>query len=488
MESNFQLGLSRHEAQEARRKAQQGLGRPIISATLGNTQFVAVGDRTAFGPWKTFGDFLDWNLKQSFTEEWATSEGAIQGENRHPLLQWLDVIAKQQVADVRTAGEVHARPVIGAAAAYFALAYNLYLLDHNAELQRRLLNRLRLKSQFHGAYYETFVSAYFILAGFTITLEDEDHPDSTHCEFWATAPNSGEKYWIEAKARGPLKDHFDVGTQLYKALKKRADEARIIFIDLNVMDNVLKESIVNTLSHAIRSREPHLKINDEPAPAAYVLVTNYPVHLDLEGAPGRRMLVPVGFKIPDFGAGVQYPDLKTAYVAKQRHLSVYKLIDHFRKYTIPSTFDGEVPEFAFGFAERKWLVGQSYEFDGLENGPYLLTSGAVLVEESKAALALIDQSDNTFVHFVDLTAHEVSAFLRHPESFFGEHDRNAVVRRADTPFEMFELLMESYGNTPRTTLLEFLASAPDLAQLELLSDHDLLMEYCTRVVGSMTFK
>ena len=42
----------------------------------------------------------------------------------------------------------------GAVAAYMNLAYDLYALDHNAELQAKLIGRLHSREHFSGARYE----------------------------------------------------------------------------------------------------------------------------------------------------------------------------------------------------------------------------------------------------------------------------------------------------------------------------------------------
>jgi hypothetical protein len=49
--------------------------------------------------------------------------------------------------------EVHSTEVTGFVACYLGVAYALYLLDHNAELQARLISRLKNPGNFHGAYY-----------------------------------------------------------------------------------------------------------------------------------------------------------------------------------------------------------------------------------------------------------------------------------------------------------------------------------------------
>ena len=97
--------------------------------------------------------------------------------------------------------EIQSSPMTGAIFALLNLSYNLFLLEHNLELQEKIITRLKNKQQFQGVLYETYVSAVFIRAGFNLELENEDDSLTSHCEFTATAPMTGTKYSIEAKAR-----------------------------------------------------------------------------------------------------------------------------------------------------------------------------------------------------------------------------------------------------------------------------------------------
>ncbi len=50
-------------------------------------------------------------------------------------------------------GEIFNIPSTGAIIAYNSLAYNLYLLDHNAEVQNFLINRLKKKDHFYTSVF-----------------------------------------------------------------------------------------------------------------------------------------------------------------------------------------------------------------------------------------------------------------------------------------------------------------------------------------------
>ena len=271
--------LEVHKAIELRREQQQGLGsRPIIGTVFKGKQIVGVGNTIHYGNWKTFFDFLGDYIKKMLGGDWGNAEIAKPLSERHPVLQWYEAVCHHQQNTALEPGMVHSAPLTGATAAYFGLAYNLYLLARNVELQRNMVARLKNPSQFHGAYYETLVAAWFILAGFDLTLEDESDPTNSHCEFTARSTNSGKTYSVEAKSRGPNKDHLDVGNQLVKALRKAAAHPRIVMIDVNVPHDPARtaEVWVQELARGLKGREPTLTINGESAPSAFVVVTNHP--------------------------------------------------------------------------------------------------------------------------------------------------------------------------------------------------------------------
>src|SRR3990170_8910439 len=68
----IELALKRHEAQELIGTQQQGLGRPIIAAKVGEHQVVAVGDTIHYSKkWKFFSDFLSVYVKEVLGGDWG---------------------------------------------------------------------------------------------------------------------------------------------------------------------------------------------------------------------------------------------------------------------------------------------------------------------------------------------------------------------------------------------------------------------------------
>ena len=160
--------LEEHKAREAQRERQQGLGRPIISTEAHDHRMVAVGNRVFFSKnWRTFHDFLFEYIKDILGREWGAAEQAKPLGQRHPIMQWNAKLG--ELPRARPRGEVETGIGSAAVAAYLGLAYNLYLLAHNVEIQSRLIQRLKNPGTFWGAYYETFVASVFIKAGFDCT-------------------------------------------------------------------------------------------------------------------------------------------------------------------------------------------------------------------------------------------------------------------------------------------------------------------------------
>lgn len=144
MTRGMREALARAEAQRAQRERQQGLGRPIVSAEVSGHRFVAVKNRLLHSQkWRTFHDFLGDYIKMAVGPDWGNAELAKPLEQRHPILVWYHLVCEQQRRFVKEPGKVHPAQMTGAVAAYMHFAYDLYALDHNAELQEKLVGRLR---------------------------------------------------------------------------------------------------------------------------------------------------------------------------------------------------------------------------------------------------------------------------------------------------------------------------------------------------------
>ncbi len=339
-------GFVRHQLQEQERIRRFGHVQPPISMDHAGYKMVAVGSRLYWAKnWKTFHDFLISYIAAALGKEWGDAELKKPFEDRHPVAQWYHGLCELQAKHVEEpgVGKIYSAPATGPAMAYLALAYDLYTLEHHALLQQKLANRLKHKDQFQGARYETYVAAAFVRAGFDIQLEDEGDPSMSHCEFAATHRATGARYSVEAKSRHrpgflgqpgspkPLSGiEADVSTLLARALRKRADHDRIIFIDVNVPPqegSVFEAAWFKKVASQVRRLEETQRINDR-WPAAFVFFTNHPYHYVGSDAPepGRNTIF-TAINMPEFRRAdvdlvTKYPAIKELFDSVVHHTEV----------------------------------------------------------------------------------------------------------------------------------------------------------------------
>jgi hypothetical protein len=476
------LTLQRRQAEIRQRQQQQGLGRPIVSGKLGGRRLVAVKNRLLHSAgWQTFHDFLFEYIIMALGRDWGDAEIAKPLPERHPILQWYDHVCRMQT--LGTPGKINDMPATGAITAYLLLAYDLYALDHNAELQEKLIKRIKHPDQFFAARYEVFVAAALIRAGFMLEFENEDDRSTSHCEFTATYTLTGRQFSVEAKCRTE-NGKFRLGRQLCKALKKAANHERIVFIELNVPDTVGEEAIPKELERAlsaVRAFEGR-KIDGKVLPNAYVIITNSPWHYHLTEQNIRFFAAGEGFQIPDFKGDFPFPTLRAAINSRDNHREALAIMDSLRKFREPpATFDGEMPEYAFGKADanRRLLIGERYAVPGPDSTLQVgtLTSAQVWEAESKVMGAMSYDDGTAGICTLDLTEEELNAWRRHPETFFGAPEPKYEVNDV---LGMYDFMLNSYKNTPAARLLELLADAPDLEQLRQLSQPQLASIFVER--------
>jgi hypothetical protein len=470
--------FEKHKAQELQRQKQQGWGRPIISIEHKGYRFVAVGNRLHYGKWKTFPDFLANHIKHTLGGDWGNNEIAKPLLERHPLMQWYDKICHLQVAHAKESGMLFSTPMTGAVSAYNRLAYNLYLIAHNGkDIQTRLIARLKNKDNFQGAFFETQVAAWLIKAGFELEFENESDRASTHCEFTATYKATGEKYSVEAKSReveGPKSSRPKVGRKLYEALEKRANNKRLVFLDLNKpLHTQDAANLAFDRAERIVKRSEGLRIQGNPAPEAYVCITNMSDQYALDTSTLTMMILFLGFKMRDF-MGDEFPSLREAARARERHWPMFRLLQSIEEHReIPQTFDGELSSEVFASSPPPRLkIGQFYAVpgpDGVEVNAKLMQATVV---NDKAHCILHDPLTNkSLIGTFDMTPDELADYARHPDTYFGVYQRQT--RKVETAMEMFDFFVDGYRDTPKGRLIELLANYPDQEALLKMSQKDL---------------
>jgi hypothetical protein len=479
--------LAELHALEKQREQQQGYGRPIISSRVGAFRFVAVGDEIMWSKnWKTFPDFLSEYMKRVFGGDWGNSELAKPAKERHLLLQWYEKTTRYINAHIKRPGEVTAMPSVGVVSAYLSLAYSLYLIAHNQSLQQALIRRLKHPEQFLPAYYETLVFGTLIRAGFDLQFEDETDASRSHCEVTATFRATGKQFSVEAKMRQETTVSLDVGRQLKKALKKEADHTRIVFIEANIPEQPDEANRVKSLDKIladIRKREAEA-IHQKPPPPAYVVVTNHPYLYYLE-QPVTHWALVEGFQLPDFGWGRQFTTLREAVAARDKHREMFALMKSWEEHnTIPSTFEGEIPELEFGESHVRLIIGQQYEVPEGGNTVVAQLVDAVVFESDRSVIGFYrTREGKNIIEQCPLTDDEFAAYKRHPETFFGRV--KAAPKKNLDPIELYDWLYESYRHNSKERLLELLSGAPDMESLRKLSRDELVRTFSERTVYAL---
>jgi hypothetical protein len=490
-------------ALRVRREKQQGLGRPIIAAKLQDHQMVAVGNRVHFSAtWKTFHDFLRDHLFSLLGREWIEGEQAKSPETRHRILQWFDQGTEVARRTGTKTGEIYSAPMTGAIRAFVNLAYNIYLIAHHTEkggdaIVSRYIDRLKSTrpDAFSGALFETYAAAAFLKGGFTLEFEDERDGLVSHVEFVAQYPKTGKRFSVEVKARERTPGRFGdedvddvkrlrVANKLNKALGKKAADTRVVMIEINVPDVVTSyDGWPAAAMEQIRYNEKTNFPGGEEKPSAYVFVTNHAFHNNLAVPdPGMQVLA-AGFHIPDFGPNALHRSYKGVLEARARHSEMFALINSMQThYEIPSTFDGEMPELAFQGSNSlpRLQFGRWCGIplpDGREVPGRLCD--AVVNEGTKEVFGCYQVATGEYVNAVcPISDAELAAYRRYPDTFFGEVRQ--ATRHAKTLVDWCDFFYETYKNTPRDKLLEWMSNAPDIGRLRTLRQEDLAIIICER--------
>jgi len=488
-----------HQAAEKRRIEQQGLGKPIISAEFQDHRFVAVGNKVHFSKnWKTFTDFLIARAKQVLGQRLGNAELAKPETDMHPFSLWYRKLALLQADNNYQSGVVKSMPETGAVHAFLELAYNLYLLEHNAELRDRLVNRLTVKDQFLGALSEIRVAGMLIRAGYTLAFQDEDESSVTHCEYDATRIETGKSFSIEVKTRhwqtyparddnGKLAVRKHVARLTREAMKKRVTHDRIVFIELAMPDAPPAGSPdvepwwMQSAVDGVKDVEQRMIADGQTPPPAIVVVSNHPHHLHLDATTAVVGFAVEGFGPTDFRSGA-FGTIREALKFREQYrdfLTLWRSIENHRR--IPTTFDGEDPHLAFGDNPPRLKVGVMYAIPGADGATVdAVLEDATVSEPEKLAYGVYRTVDGQrVIATTPLTDAELEAYRAHPDTFFGVINS---VGKANSPLDMFDLFFGSYKGTSKERLLEFMAASADIAHLRNLPQEELAITYCERLV------
>ena len=495
--ARMQLECARQEAREHQRRLMQGLGRPIVSFEDNGYRVVCVGNEVRWSKaWHTFADFLLDYIKMKLTPAWGNAELAKPDAERHPLLRWFAIMGEVQQALAKQPNGLYQSQMTGAIRAYLGLAYDLYLCAHNAELPNLLLKRLRNAQTFEGALYEARVIVSLAKAGFNIELEDETDSERSHCELTAAHKDTGRKFSVEAKAVTSLSARSGASTepprirsQLYKALGKRADHERMIFIELNRAGINPSADVPEWVRHIdadIDLAEKEITIDGKPAPSAYVFVTNFGAIHALDSTRFTEFGLSRGFKISDFGSRTSARSILELVDAREKHRELHWLQKALQTHqSIPSTFDDRLPEELNDDSVPRLMIGGTYRIpiEGGQETLGILTDATVLEPERKAYGTYRCQDGRHVICVSPLTEAELRAYRRSPETFFGV--LKFVSPQITEPLDCYDFFWESYGRTSKEKLLEFIKDWPDSETFRPLDQYRLAQVYCARFAENL---
>lgn len=77
---------------------------------------------------------------------------------------------------------------------------------------------------------------------------------------------------------------------------------------------------------------------------------------------------------------------------------------------------------------------------------------------------------------------EIAAYRRYPDTFFGVYKKQN--NRANGPLELYDFFYESYKNSKKEKLLEFLISHNDIEKFKEIPQEELAKIYCELLVYS----
>jgi len=191
-----------------------------------------------------------------------------------------------------------------------------------------------------------------------------------------------------------------------------------------------------------------------------------------------------GFNIPDWKPGTQFPTLRAALDAREFHADMHHLMESMRThYDIPATFDGAIPELQFQSDKSisPLKIGDRYlvpNAEGVEV-PAQLVNATVMEAEKMVYGVYRSNEGKVFIAKGPITEVELEAYKKYPDTFFGVV--KYVGKQCKDLIDWYDFFFETYKDTSKKKLLEFMKDADDIQSLEKLSQQDLAKTYCERL-------
>jgi hypothetical protein len=271
----------------------------LIKTPFNGWVFRALGGSITWRkPTETFHEFCFDVVKRTFGQEWLDAQFKSEYNERHVVAKWLSEysdLTKRDKPPNHQPGQLVSSVPTGGVQEAILLGRDLVYLTQLGKLPNRVVERLRHKDQFQGAWYEIRIASALIHGGFEI--EWLQKKAASHCEFTAVQSFTKEKFAVEAKSKhrtGTLNQPGDkldevrvLADRLFRdALRKDAEGLPLlIFVDVNMPLNDSLEDAAFQWGNHMAGQIGAMGINtSEPATFAYVACTNFSWHQQLSAA------------------------------------------------------------------------------------------------------------------------------------------------------------------------------------------------------------
>lgn len=178
--------------------------------------------------------------------------------------------------------------------------------------------------------------------------------------------------------------------------------------------------------------------------------------------------------------------MREALKSREKHIDILDLIKGMKEYDqIPCTFDGGIPEYAFGeIKEPRPKIGNKYLVpDASGHEVEGILEDAVVMENERKVLGFYRLSDGKQITVSCLLSDkEFEAFKRYPDTFFGVYKKHD--NRANDALDLYDFFYGTYKNTEKEKILEFLKDHRDINIFREMPQEELAKMYCEMLVYS----
>jgi hypothetical protein len=277
---------------------------------------------------------------------------------------------------------------------------------------------------------------------------------------------------------------IQVGRLLRLALRKEADYERLIVIELAMPDEAPASGSppepwwMQSAIDAITETEIRLKSLGKTVPPTKVIICNHPHHLHLNSTRPIVGLTLEGMGPTDF-TSKGAPTIRAALHMREKHRDILALWESIQAHrNIPQTFDGHSAHVAFGDHPARLIIGNTYSVpDGSGKFANAVLHDAIVLPSEKKIFGMYNTEDGRCITCTDaLSDSEAQAYAEHPDTFFGVVKKQTNIGK--DPLKLFDFFFESYGKSPKETLLKLMAQRPDRQHLETLDQQELAELYC----------